>query len=87
MIMQTNLFTTTNREWPRSQIHTVVVGPTGISLNSTPILELQIRSAEKKLCGMLAGRDPAELAWMATLLRQALSNEPTGSQANRDVPL
>ena len=74
MVMQTGLRRATRREWPRSEVKTVRVGPSGTEINDVPVPELQIQGATKKLFGMLAGRDPRELTWMATLLRQALKN-------------
>ena len=75
MVMQTGLFRTKNREWPRSDIRTIEVGPSGYEVNDKPVLELQIQGTDKKLFGMLAGRDPQELAWMATLLRHAIAGD------------
>jgi hypothetical protein len=74
MVMQTGLRRSKRREWPRSAVTTVRVGPSGTEVNDRPIPELQLHSADKKLFGMLVGRDPQELTWMATLLRQAIKS-------------
>jgi len=84
MVMQTGLFRTKNLEWPRSDIRTVDVGPSGYEVNDKPVLELQIQGTDKKLFGMLAGRDPQELAWMATHLRHALAGDAPISAAPGD---
>jgi hypothetical protein len=75
MVLQTGLWRSKRREWPRSQVRTVRVGPSGMEVNDVPVPELQIHDDGKRPFGMLAGRDPRELIWMATLLRQALKNE------------
>jgi hypothetical protein len=79
MVMQTGLRRAKRREWPRSEVKTARVGASGTEINDQPILELQLLGADdKKLFGMLAGRDARELTWMATLSRQALkSTDPT----------
>jgi hypothetical protein len=74
MVMQTGLWRAKRREWPRSEVKTVRVGPSDMEVNDVPVAELQIHGAEGKLFGMLAGRDKRELTWMGTLLRQALKN-------------
>ncbi len=81
MVMQTSLRGSKRREWPRSEIKSAKVGPSGIEVNDRPILELQLHGPDKKLFGMLAGRDERELLWMATLLRQALKGtNPASSE-------
>jgi hypothetical protein len=79
MVMQTGLRRARRREWPRREVKTARVGASGTEINDEPILKLQLHGPDKKLFGMLAGRDARELTWMATLLRQALkSSEPQG---------
>ena len=70
MVMQTGLRRSKRREWPRSEVKTARVGPSGTEINDRPIPELQLYGAKQKLFGMLAGRDERELTWMATLLRR-----------------
>jgi hypothetical protein len=72
MVLQTGLFGSKSYEWTRDEISSIGVGPSGMSINNVPVLELQITSADGKKLGLLAGRDTEELAWMATLLREAL---------------
>jgi hypothetical protein len=82
MVMQTGLRRAKRREWPRSDVKTARVGASGTEINDKPVLELQLLGADdKKLFGMLMGRDVPELHWMATLLRQALK---TGEPASPD---
>ncbi len=73
-ILQTGLFGTSRQQWPRQQVFDVRVGPSKINMNRQPLPELQIlpHLGEGKKFGLLAGRDEAELRWLATLLRQAL---------------
>jgi len=90
MVMQTGLRRSKRREWSRSAIKTVRVGASGTEVNDEPVLELQLHGPDKKLFGMLAGRDVQELTWMATLLRQALKGtepgSPDKSQAGQSTP-
>ncbi|HET6327254.1 MAG TPA: hypothetical protein VFG04_21410 [Planctomycetaceae bacterium] len=73
MVMQTGLRRAKRREWPRSEVKTARVGPSGTEVNDKPVLELQLLGTDdKKLFGMLMGRDVQELHWMSTLLRRAL---------------
>ena len=43
-----------------------------MTVNNRPVLELHIRPSTGDKVGMLAGRDEAELHWIATRLRKAL---------------
>jgi hypothetical protein len=90
MVMQTGLRRAKRREWPRSDVKTARVGPSGTEINDEPVLELQLHGADKKLFGMLGGRDVQELTWMATLLRQALKStapdSPEQSAAGQSTP-
>jgi hypothetical protein len=90
MVMQTGLRRAKRREWPRSDVKTARVGPSGTEINDEPVLELQLHGPDKKLFGMLGGRDVQELTWMATLLRQALkstaSDSPEQSAAGQSAP-
>jgi hypothetical protein len=72
MVLQTGLFGSRRREWPQSEIRTVMLGPSGMEVNDKPVLELQIQGKSQKLLGLMSGRDERELAWMATVLRHAL---------------
>lgn len=71
MIVQTGLFGTKKREWACENLRRIGIGPSGWSVNDVPVLELQIHPHDEKKHGMLAGRETQELAWMATVLRNA----------------
>ena len=43
-----------------------------MEVNSVPIPELHIQPVQGKRYGLLAGRDEAELRWLAARLRPAL---------------
>src|SRR5262249_18821067 len=58
-------------EWTREQIGQIAVGPSWLSKNRRPIPELQIRARDGG-AELLAGRDEAELQWIAALLQAAL---------------
>ena len=85
MTMQTGLFGPWRHEWPRHVVKQIRVGPSGMEVNGVPVPELQFHGPKDKLLGMLAGRDERELAWMATLLRQAL-RETRDSTLETDSP-
>jgi len=71
MIVQTSLFGTKKREWACENLRRIGIGPSGMSVNDVPVLELQIHPHNEKKHGMLAGRETQELAWIATVLRDA----------------
>jgi hypothetical protein len=71
MIVQTSLFGTKKREWACENLRRIGIGPSGMSVNDVPVLELQIHPHDEKKHGMLAGRETQELAWIATVLRDA----------------
>jgi hypothetical protein len=82
LVMQTGLRRAKRQEWPVNEIKTVCVGPSGMEMNDVPVPELQIHGQKNKLFGLLAGRDERELAWMATVLRQAIKREPAGDASD-----
>jgi hypothetical protein len=43
-----------------------------VEVNHRPVIELQIFPRTGRKFGLLAGRDVAELQWIAAVLRQAL---------------
>lgn len=69
-LMQSSLFGTSRKEWLLSELQTVQLGPSGMSVNDVPVLQLHIREQNGGKYGLLTGRDEAELEWIATLLRQ-----------------
>lgn len=71
MIVQAGLFGTKKREWACENLRRIGIGPSGMSVNDVPVFELQIHPHDEKKHGMLAGRETQELAWMATVLRDA----------------
>ena len=76
MVVQTSLFGTRKREWACDNLRKIGIGPSGMSVDDVPVLELQIHPHHGKKRGMLAGRETQELAWMATVLRENLGREP-----------
>jgi hypothetical protein len=71
-IEQTGLFGAKKAEWSRDQIASICAGPSGMEVNEKPVFELQIHPKVGKKAGFLAGRNDAELQWLAAVLRQAL---------------
>jgi hypothetical protein len=89
-VAQAGLFGAKRWEWPRAEIVEIRAGPSGMEVNEQPVLELQVHPRGGKKVGLLAGRDKAELQWMATHLRRALGlSQPTsgvpGESAGEDA--
>ncbi len=72
VITRSNLFGTKQSEWIADDLSAIRVGPSGMESNDVPILELQILPHDKPKAGFFAGRDNAELRWIATTLCDAL---------------
>jgi hypothetical protein len=72
LVMQTGIFGGKRGEWPCDELADVRTGPSGIEVNSQPVLELQILPRDGTKLGLLAGRDRDELDWIATVLRRGL---------------
>ena len=72
MVLQTGLFGSKQREWPPGEVEAVCAGPSGMTVNDKPVLELQIFDGGAAKFGLLAGRTDEELEWMAAELRHVL---------------
>jgi len=72
MVLQTGLFGSKQREWPPGDVEAIRTGPSGMTVNDKPVLELQIFDGGAAKFGLLAGRTDAELEWMAAELRAML---------------
>jgi hypothetical protein len=72
MVLQTGLFGSKQRDWPPGDLEAVRAGPSGMTVNDVPVLELQIFDGGGNKFGLLAGRSDEELEWLAYELRQAL---------------
>ncbi len=72
MVLQTGLFRSKSREWQPGEIAAIRSGPSGMEVNDVPVMELQIMPKDGKKFGLMGGYNEQELAWVATLLRQAL---------------
>lgn len=72
MILQTSIYRTNTRQWKAGEVAGVQTGASGIEINDRQVLELQVISSTGDKFGLLAGRDEAELRWLADELRDAL---------------
>jgi hypothetical protein len=72
MVLQTGLFGTKQRDWPPGDVEAVRAGPSGMTVNDVPVLELQIFDGGGNRFSLLAGRSDEELDWLAYELRTAL---------------
>jgi len=57
---------------PRDEIRAVRVGPSGIEVNDTPILELKVVRTNGEETGLLSNLSDDELHWMSAVIRKAL---------------
>jgi hypothetical protein len=76
MVMRSGLFGSGRREWDRSQLLDIRLGPSGLTrqnkTKNEQVLQLQIVTQDGKRYGMLTGREDAELEWIGAVLRQRL---------------
>jgi hypothetical protein len=72
MVIQTGLFGAKQREFPPGDLDDVRVGPSGMTVNDEPVLELHIIDGGGMKFGLLAGRSQEELRWLAAELRAVL---------------
>lgn len=70
LLMQKGIFGTKKCEWAVEDIADICLGPSGMKVNDRDVPQLQVHSAGEKV-GLLTGRDPAELEWLACELRNA----------------
>jgi hypothetical protein len=66
------VFRAREQEWSRAELAAICAGPSGMEVNHRPVIELQVFPRAGRKFGLLAGRDVAELQWIAAVLRQAL---------------
>ena len=71
-VIQTGLFGSKQRDWAPDDLEGVHVGPSGMTVNDEPVLQLQIVDGGGNKFGLLTGRNPDELRWLAAELKTAL---------------
>jgi len=71
-VAQIGIFGAKKWDWNRENIGAIRANASGMEINNVPVIELQIQPVNGKKVGFFAGRDPQELAWMASELRRAL---------------
>jgi len=76
MVLQTGLLGSKQREWAPGDVEAVCTGPSGMTVNDKPVLQLQIVDGGAARFGLLTGRNEGELKWMAAELRAALQAPP-----------
>lgn len=72
LALQTGIFGGKRQQWQKEEILEIRSGPSGMTVNDVPVLELQIVPVTGSKFGMLSGRDETELRWVAAKLRHAL---------------
>jgi hypothetical protein len=95
-VTQSGPFATSVREWTLEQLAGIRPAPSNVLAGDKQGTELQLHLKKGEKVSLFAGRDRAELQWLATVLRQALGltrqslrdrlEQPTGSvvQVDRD---
>jgi len=76
MVLQVGLFVSKRREWTRAELESIRLGPSGMTVNDVPVMELQIHPRSAKKIGMLSNRDNDELRWIADVLSRSLRLGP-----------
>lgn len=72
LISRKSIFGVKQYQHDRSEIESIDVGPSGMSVNDVPIRELQINLKAGGHTGILSERRDSELKWIASELRAAL---------------
>ena len=65
MVIQSGLFGSKQREWEPGDVGAIRAGPSGMTVNDQPVLELQVLDGGGSRFGLLAGRSDVELRWLA----------------------
>lgn len=73
MVIQTGIFGSKQRDWESGDVGAIRAGPSGMTVNDKPVLELQILDGGGSKFGLLAGRSDEELGWLARELAAALA--------------
>ena len=61
------------RAWRAGELSAIRIGPSGMSVNDVPVMELQIHPKDGKKVGLLSQLDDEEIDWIAAHLRKALN--------------
>ena len=72
LITRRNIFGTKQRELHRQDIAAIRMDNSGMEVNEMPVKNLQVHPKQGRKLGLFAGRDDAELEWLAAELRNAL---------------
>ncbi len=72
VLRQRGLFRTDRQDWVRDELLEITIGPSFWKDRDVPLLELKIWEFTGHFTSLLAGRDAADLAYLATTLRHAL---------------
>ena len=73
LVITNSIFGQKKKQFAKSDIESIVRGPSGVEINERPVLELQIHTKDGTKHGFLTERNDDELAWVAHELNQALS--------------
>jgi hypothetical protein len=72
-VLRIGIFGKRRNEWAASDLKAVRAGPSSTSVGNERQMQLQIAPRVGAELKLLTGRDPKELAWIATLLRRGLN--------------
>ena len=76
IIEQKSLLGTRTSEWTADDLEAIRVGPSGVSSNDTPLMNLHIVPRQGSPAKLFMGRSEPELHWLAALLRHHLTQAP-----------
>ncbi len=80
LVLRIGLFGTRRSEWSAGELAAIRTAPSGVVMGSQQQMQLQIVPSHGKMIKLLSGRDPQELAWIATMLRRSLNVAATADK-------
>ena len=72
LVLRQKGFLGSSDSWNEAEIAAIRCGPSGTEINNMVVMELEIYLEEGREIGRLAGRDEAELRWLAGVLWREL---------------
>lgn len=76
LITRRSVGSAVSQTWHRDEIDRVTVGPSGMEVNDSAVLELQVWPKVGKKAGFFAERNDDELRWLAAEIRTGLRLDP-----------
>jgi hypothetical protein len=77
LIKTTGPFRSREYRWATAELAAIRVGPSGVTVNDVPVMELQIEPVRGDKVGLLSQLDDDHLHWIAAVLRRSLDKPGT----------